>query len=64
MQNVYFQGSFAIDFLGGFASHYSNVTNTIVKISPVAGRSKHGLLLNCHTDTAIGSPGEFCFFLP
>nr|XP_018668331.1 endoplasmic reticulum metallopeptidase 1-like [Ciona intestinalis]XP_026691360.1 endoplasmic reticulum metallopeptidase 1-like [Ciona intestinalis] len=50
-------GSFSIDFLGGFASYYSNITNTVVKLSPVKHQAKDALLLNCHTDSVSGGPG-------
>uniref|UniRef100_H2YR33 Endoplasmic reticulum metallopeptidase 1 n=1 Tax=Ciona savignyi TaxID=51511 RepID=H2YR33_CIOSA len=50
-------GSFCIDFLGGFASYYSNITNTVVRLSPVNGNTKDALLLNCHTDSVAGGPG-------
>jgi len=47
-----------MDFLAGFGSYYANVTNTIVKISPINGMKKPALLLNCHTDSVVGVPGE------
>ncbi|XP_076811646.1 endoplasmic reticulum metallopeptidase 1-like isoform X2 [Clavelina lepadiformis] len=50
-------GSFTIDFIGGFASYYANITNTLVRVSPVDKSSHHALLLNCHTDSVNGAPG-------
>nr|CAB3243567.1 endoplasmic reticulum metallopeptidase 1-like [Phallusia mammillata] len=50
-------GSFSINFLSGFASYYTNITNTVVKLSPADHDSGPALLLNCHTDSVVGSPG-------
>ncbi|XP_076821076.1 endoplasmic reticulum metallopeptidase 1-like isoform X2 [Clavelina lepadiformis] len=50
-------GSFTLDFVSGFGSYYTNVTNTIVRVSAVDSPSNHALLLNCHTDSVNGAPG-------
>ena len=55
---VIYKGEFGLDFLGGFGSSYSDVTNTLVKMSsPKYQLSKNILLVNCHTDSAIGGLG-------
>jgi len=45
------------------ASYYTNITNTIVKISSSDMKSEDALLLNCHTDSVPGSPGEIKLLL-
>ncbi|XP_014672177.1 PREDICTED: endoplasmic reticulum metallopeptidase 1-like [Priapulus caudatus] len=50
-------GSFTLHFLGGFTSYYARVTNVLVKISPRHG-SQHSLLVNCHYDSVVNSPGS------
>lgn len=53
-------GEFPLTFLDGMTSVYRNVQNVMVKIGPRRA-SKHSLLLNCHFDSAIESPGIlFC----
>ncbi|XP_037092427.1 endoplasmic reticulum metallopeptidase 1-like [Pollicipes pollicipes] len=42
--------------LDGVTSEYANVQNIVARLGPAAG-SNHSLLVNCHFDTAIGSPG-------
>ena len=49
-------GAFPLTFLDGFTSVYQNVQNVIVKLGPQRP-SRHSLLLNCHFDTFIQSPG-------
>eukprot|EP00871_Galdieria_phlegrea_P002810 jgi/Galph1/352/GphlegSOOS_G5127.1 len=50
-----------LNSLGNFTFHtvYTDIENIIVKIDPnsMEARSKKTLLLNCHTDSAVGSPG-------
>lgn len=50
-------GCFDLDFIGNFTSCYSSVKNILVRLSPVADPSTSGLLVNCHYDTAVSSPG-------
>ena len=50
-------GAFPLTFLDGMTNVYRNVQNVIVKLGPHRP-SKHSLLLNCHFDTFIESPGE------
>uniref|UniRef100_T1IR32 FXNA-like protease n=1 Tax=Strigamia maritima TaxID=126957 RepID=T1IR32_STRMM len=49
-------GSFNLGFQDGFTSYYSKVKNILVKLEPKNG-AEHALLVNCHYDTALGSPG-------
>ena len=49
-------GSFTLKFLGEFSSVYENVKNVIVKLGPKQG-AKDSLLVNCHYDTVLDSPG-------
>lgn len=51
-------GTFALEFLGEFTSYYENLQNIIVKLSPKGG-ADHSLLVNCHYDTVLDSPGKF-----
>ncbi|KAL1484374.1 hypothetical protein MTO96_011351 [Rhipicephalus appendiculatus] len=55
-------GSFFLDFIDGFTSSYRGIQNVIARLSPrdrpaAAVDQKHSLLVNCHYDTAPGSPG-------
>ena len=49
-------GAFPLTFLDGFTNVYQNVQNVIVKLGPQRP-SQHSLLLNCHFDTFVQSPG-------
>ncbi|XP_034950352.1 endoplasmic reticulum metallopeptidase 1-like [Chelonus insularis] len=49
-------GSFPLTFLDGMTSVYKNVQNVIVKLGPRRD-SPHSLLLNCHFDSFVESPG-------
>ncbi|XP_025425478.1 endoplasmic reticulum metallopeptidase 1-like isoform X2 [Sipha flava] len=49
-------GSFSLQFLDGMTNVYRNVQNVIVKIGPVK-TSRHSLLINCHFDSVVDSPG-------
>ena len=50
-------GSFSLNFLGGFVSNYDNVQNVVVKLAP-SGGAKHSLLVSCHFDSVLDSPGK------
>ncbi|KAM7287437.1 endoplasmic reticulum metallopeptidase 1 [Ixodes scapularis] len=54
-------GSFFLGFIDGFTSTYRNIQNVIARIAPresqPAADKRHSLLVNCHFDTAPGSPG-------
>lgn len=50
-------GAFPLTFLDGMTNVYRNVQNVIVKVGPHRP-SKNSLLLNCHFDTFMESPGE------
>lgn len=50
-------GSYPLTFLDGMTNIYKDVQNVIVKIGP-RKESEHSLLVNCHFDTVIDSPGE------
>ncbi|ESN99808.1 hypothetical protein HELRODRAFT_176575 [Helobdella robusta] len=57
-------GSFDLDFLGGFTNVYQNIQNVIVRLSSSSdgGGNKTSelnpaLLVNCHYDTFINTPG-------
>lgn len=49
-------GSFPLTFLDGMTNIYKDVQNVVVKIGPQE-ESAHSLLVNCHFDTVIDSPG-------
>lgn len=49
-------GSFPLTFLDGMTNIYKDVQNVIVKIGPLE-ESAHSLLVNCHFDTVVDSPG-------
>ncbi|KAF6035759.1 hypothetical protein EB796_005923 [Bugula neritina] len=48
---------FDINFIGNFTTCYMNIKNILVRLSPVNQKSSSALLVNCHYDTAISSPG-------
>lgn len=50
-------GAFSLKFLDGMTNVYRNVQNVIVKIGPVQ-TSRHSLLINCHFDSVVDSPGN------
>lgn len=53
-------GCFDIDFLGNFTTCYADVNNILVRISsPTRTEDSSALLINCHYDTAISTPGWF-----
>ena len=49
-------GTFSIKFADSFTSVYDNIQNIIVKLHP-SNSSSHSLMVNCHYDSVIGSPG-------
>jgi len=54
-------GSFSLQFLDGMTNVYRNVQNIVVKIGPVQ-TAYHSLLINCHFDTVMDSPGNIKSF--
>lgn len=51
-------GTFVLDFLDGFTSHYFNITNIVVRVSPVGNfPPEHTVLINAHFDSVPNSPG-------
>lgn len=50
-------GTFPLLFLDGMTSFYRNVQNVVVKLSSHQG-SLHSVLVNCHFDTVVDSPGK------
>lgn len=48
-------GSFHLDFIGGFANAYEDVTNVIVRLRSSSSASNKAVLLNSHFDSAIGT---------
>ena len=52
-------GSFTLGFLSEFTSVYEGVNNIVAKLSPKIKQNQEALLVNCHYDSAIGSPGIF-----
>lgn len=54
-------GSFTLGFLAEFTSAYHHVNNVVARLSPSSGHTD-ALLVNCHYDSAIGSPGKLCFY--
>ena len=55
-------GDFDMDFLDGMTSVYRNVQNVVVRIASGV-KSRHSLLVNCHFDSAVDSPGELIRYL-
>lgn len=49
-------GHFHLDFLGGMTHLYDNLTNVVVRFSHRDHPIDHALLVNCHFDSALGSP--------
>lgn len=50
-------GAFSLQFLDGMTNVYRNVQNIVVKIGPIK-TSRHSLLINCHFDSVVDSPGN------
>ena len=50
-------GSFSLHFLDDFTHFYENVQNIVARIGPNGG-ANDSLLVNCHFDSVIGSPGK------
>jgi len=50
-------GAFPLKFLDGLTNVYRNVQNVIVKVGPHRP-TMHSLLLNCHFDSFLESPGK------
>lgn len=55
-------GSFALTFLDGMTNVYQDLQNVVVKVGSKIN-SSHSLLINCHFDTVVDSPGMLYFFL-
>lgn len=51
-------GAFTLQFLDGMTNVYRNVQNVVVKIGPIK-TSHHSLLINCHYDSVMDSPGKW-----
>lgn len=51
-------GSFALEFLDGMTNVYNGLQNVVVRVGSHVN-SPHSLLINCHFDTVVDSPGEF-----
>ena len=49
-------GHFYLDFLGGMTHLYENLTNVVVRLKGAGKSPEHALLVNCHFDSALGSP--------
>ena len=50
-------GSFDIAFLSDFVSYYRNIKNIVVLLE-AGNHSEHSLLMSCHFDSAVESPGN------
>lgn len=50
-------GSFNLEFLDGLTNVYKDLINVVVKIGSKIN-SPHSLLVNCHFDTVVESPGK------
>ena len=50
-------GSFDIQFLSDFVSVYRNIKNVAAMVKSETG-SEHSLLMSCHFDSSIDSPGK------
>lgn len=51
-------GAFNLEFLDGMTNVYQDVQNVVVKVGSRIN-SPHSLLINCHFDSVVDSPGEF-----
>lgn len=54
-------GAFPLKFLDGMTNVYRNVQNIVIKIGPHQN-SHHSLLINCHFDSVMDSPGNIYYF--
>lgn len=55
-------GCFNLEFLDGMTNVYKDLLNVVVKVGSRIN-SSHSLLINCHFDTVVDSPGkQFCYF--
>ncbi|XP_014772391.1 endoplasmic reticulum metallopeptidase 1 [Octopus bimaculoides] len=57
-QNV--SGQFSLHLKSNFLTVYRNIKNIVAKLDPVSefkDASKHSVLVNCHYDSVVGSPG-------
>ena len=50
-------GSFDIAFLSDFVSYYRDIKNIVALLEPEGG-SEHSLLMSCHFDSSVDSPGK------
>lgn len=51
-------GSFGLNFLSQFQNIYANITNILVRITPIHPQAQNNsLLISSHYDTAPGAPG-------
>ncbi|RZC42718.1 hypothetical protein BDFB_009328, partial [Asbolus verrucosus] len=50
-------GDFNLEFLDGMTNVYQDVQNVVVKVGSKI-KSPHSLLINCHFDSVVDSPGE------
>ncbi|CAG0890635.1 unnamed protein product, partial [Cyprideis torosa] len=51
-------GDFELNFLRvSYISSYANIQNIVAKLEPADKKVKDAILINCHFDSAIGSPG-------
>lgn len=55
-------GSFALEFLDGMTNVYNGLQNVIVRVGSRIN-SPHSLLINCHFDTVVDSPGKSKYFI-
>lgn len=55
-------GAFPITFFDGMTSLYRDMQNVVVRIGSRIN-SEHSLLINCHYDSFLDSPGTNIFFL-
>lgn len=54
-------GGFNLAFLDGMTNVYQDVQNVVVKVGSKIN-SAHSLLINCHFDSVMDSPGKFFLF--
>ncbi|CAG0915360.1 unnamed protein product [Notodromas monacha] len=50
-------GSFSLLFLDNYTNVYENIQNIAVRIDPGVDNDDDALLVNCHFDSPVGSPG-------
>lgn len=53
-------GDFNLEFLDGMTNVYRDMQNVVVKVGSKI-KSPHSLLINCHFDSVVDSPGKLAY---